>query len=268
MKRLMLLLTLVLGQSLHARPAHARSAQDAYEAGVSALRSGDHDAAVTALAEAVETGGRHPAAYHALGNALYRSEARGHATAAWRRAAALAPRDGDIEANLDRAHRESVDRIDASSTSGWSWHRLLAPFEAALLAGVLVALGLAAAAIRTHRSRRTGRGTGFGTESLVLVGLGVLFAGSVAVSAGRPAGAVVVADAASARSTPGAGGVELFVLHTGAEVVLLEESGTHALVSLPDERKGWLPLEALVSTDPAAPFPLPAPRGAGTTPAK
>jgi len=268
MNRLVFLLTLVLVPSLHARPVHARSAQEAYEAGVSALRSGDHDAAVTALAEAVESGGRHPAAYHALGNALYRSEARGHATAAWRRAAALAPRDGDIEANLDRAHRESVDRIEASSTSGFSWHRVLAPFEAALLAGVLIALGLAAAALRTHRSRGRGRGTLFGSESVVLIGLGVLVAGGVAVSAGRPAGAVVVADAASARSTPGAGGVELFVLHAGAEVVQLEESGTHALVSLPDERKGWLPLEALVSTDPAGPFPLPAPRGEEPTPAK
>ena len=259
MKRLVLLLALILVQSLHARPVHARSAQEAYEAGVSALRSGDHNAAVTALAEAVEAGGRHPAAYHALGNALYRSEARGHATAAWRRAAALAPRDGDIEANLDRVRRESIDRIDASSTGRFLWQRLLAPFEAALLAGVLAALGLAAAALRTHRSRRAGRGSTFGPESTVLVGLGALVAGSLMVSAGGPSGAVVVAAEASARSTPGAVGVELFVLHTGAEVALLEETGTHALVSLPDERKGWLPLDTLVSTDPAAPFPLPFP---------
>jgi hypothetical protein len=70
-------------------------------------------------------------------------------------------------------------------------------------------------------------------------------------------GAIVVADSVTAKSAVGAAGVDLFVLHEGAEVRVLDESADMSLVGLPDERKGWISSAALVSTDPRAPFPLP-----------
>ena len=253
-----LLFLLALAAGLGLPHARAATAQSSYESGVTALRSGDAEAAATHLAASLESGGRHPAVYHALGNALYRSGERGHATAAWRRAAHLAPRNGDIQANLDRVRREAEDRLDPSGAGPFIWQRLLSPAESAWLASLLAALGLAAAATRTWARRRGSAGPAVGAETFALMGLSLLLATGTAFTALAPPGAVVVAPETSALSKFDSG-VELFILHAGAEVTLVEVYETHALVALPDERKGWLPLDALVSVDPAAPFPLPAP---------
>ena len=66
---------------------------------------------------------------------------------------------------------------------------------------------------------------------------------------------VVVAEV-SARSTLGPDGVDLFVLHEGAEVTVGDTAQGHTLIELSDGRKGWLSSRALISTDPVASFPL------------
>lgn len=91
----------------------------------------------------------------------------------------------------------------------------------------------------------------------MVVGLGMV---GVVLAASGWRGAsdasVVVLDArVAARSALGGEGVTLFELHEGAELRALEVDRDHVLVSLPDDRKGWVPADAVVSTDPAAPFP-------------
>jgi hypothetical protein len=238
--------------------AYAGEAQARYEAGIAATRAGDHEGATSQLLAAVDEGGRHPAVYHALGNAFYRQDDLGRAVASWRRAAALAPRDGDIAANLQRARRECVDRLESTNAGLFFWQRLLSPAEGAGLAGLLAALGLAAGALRTWRSRRGGSTRRVGTETIVLLVLAALLTTSTLATRGGEGGAVVIAPEASASSALGPGGVELFVLHAGAEVSVVERTDSHTLVALPDARKGWLPSAALVSAEPGAPFPRPA----------
>jgi hypothetical protein len=257
MRTALLLLLLAITATL-ARPAQASEAQARYDAGVEAARAGDNVAATNHLLAAIGEGGRHPAVYHALGNAFYRQDDLGRAVAAWRRAAALAPRDGDIAANLERARRTSVDRLEGDETGLFFWQRLLSPAEGAGLAGLLAALGLAAGALRTWRSRTGGPARRVGAETIVLLLLAALLATSTFATRAGEGGAVVVAPEASARSALGPGGVELFVLHAGAEVSVVERADAHTLIALPDARKGWLPTAALVSAEPSAPFPRPA----------
>ena len=76
-----------------------------FDAGLAAVRGGDHPKAISHFVSALDTGGRHPATYHGLGNALYRDGHLGEAIAAWRRGMVLAPRNGDIAANLERAQK-------------------------------------------------------------------------------------------------------------------------------------------------------------------
>ena len=64
--------------------ALAGPADDAYQAGIDHARAGDHEAAADAFVQALEAGGRDPAVYHGLGNALWRQDRLGPATAAWR----------------------------------------------------------------------------------------------------------------------------------------------------------------------------------------
>jgi hypothetical protein len=224
-----------------------------YRRGLGQLQAGDPLAASQTLLTVVQAGGRDPAAYHALGNALYRQGQLGPAVAAWRRAWRLDPRNGDLAANLHRGRKESADRLDppGRAVGPFIWQKWMSDREGALGAGLLLGLSMVA---RLWRRRR---GQNWGWESAAVGFLGLLLAAGTAWVSTRPASVVVVATEARVRSGMGADGVELFALHSGAEVAVLESAMGHHLVVLPDGRKGWLPEGALLSTDPAAPFALP-----------
>jgi hypothetical protein len=67
--------------------------------------------------------------------------------------------------------------------------------------------------------------------------------------------AVVLQPEVAARSAVGADGVELFVLHEGAEVRAAQRDFDHVLVVLPDGRRGWLPAASVGLVLPEAEFP-------------
>ncbi len=244
---------LLLGAALAASP------QAAFDAGVDATRAGEHAVAVDLFLDALDAGGRDPAVYHGLGNALWRLGETGPAIAAWRRGARLAPRDADIAANLDRARRATRDRLDppVPGFRGFFWQEALAPRESALGASLAAFLALAALLARAIRRRGAPTTPRWGWETPLGLLVAALLATSTAATVTAGTGAVVAVDQVSARSTPSPDGVELFVLHEGAEVALREVDGDRALVALPDDRRGWLPASALLSTDPRAPFPRP-----------
>jgi hypothetical protein len=60
----------------------------------------------------------------------------------------------------------------------------------------------------------------------------------------------------AARSTLGPDGVDLFVLHEGAQVRVGDSAAAHTLITLSDGRVGWVGSQTLISTDPSASFPL------------
>jgi hypothetical protein len=246
-------LVLGLGLAFGQAPDGARTAQDSFRAGIESLDAGNFAEAETALVAALDAGGRHAAVYHALGNACWRAGEVGRAMAAWQRGLDLAPRDGDLSANLDKARKAITDRIDRPArATPFFWQKAFAPRESGLLASGLLTFALfvvLAGRVRTLAS-------GWRTAAWAALVGATLFAVSTAAALRGRDGAVVVADAVTAKSAVGAAGVDLFVLHDGAEVRVLDESADVTLVGLPDDRKGWVPTAALVRTDPHAPFPL------------
>lgn len=224
--------------------AHAQQAE--FDAGIAALREGDYAAASQDLVAALDAGGVDPAVYHALGNALYRLEHHGAATAAWSRGLALEPGDGDLVANLERVRGQTIDRLEPPKPSlgPFFWQAWIAQRTSAALASF--GLTLALILIGLGRYRPAGLAAAVG---------GVLLASTV-LAHHAAAGAVVISESISVRSALGPDGVELFVLHEGAQVAVEEQTGEHTLVVLPDSRKGWAPAAALISTDPEDTFPL------------
>lgn len=230
---------------------------DDYAAGVDAARSGDQAAAVQHFAQVIDAGGRSADAYHGLGNALYRQGNTAHALAAWRRGQLLAPRNPDLAANIERARAGSTDQLEPPAPAGASlpWGSVLSLAESAWLAGLfgfLSGVGLLV--------RRWGRDRGWravGPESIAGLGAAAVLTVTTAVAAQAPGAAVVVVPEVTARSALGPAGIDLFALHSRAEVRVVEQASDHALVQLPDGRKGWLPAAAVVSTQPGAAFPLP-----------
>jgi hypothetical protein len=238
--------------ALGAPGAAQASPQERFAAGHAAALTGDADGAAAHFVAAAEAGGRDPAVYHALGNALYRAKQPGRAAAAWRRGLRLAPRDADLGANLERVRAASADKLDPprGPSGAIFWAGLLSVRELALAGG----LGLSAALGLLLWAQLRRRPAGLAPVGLGLVGAVLL--GSAFVIDDQQDTVFVVVPEVVARSALGPDGVELFSLHEAAELAVVERSGDSVLVSLPDARKGWLPASAVLSTAPSAPFPL------------
>ncbi|MFZ5480970.1 MAG: hypothetical protein ACOZNI_29685 [Myxococcota bacterium] len=216
------------------------------------LAAGDLAGAEAGYRALLEDGLTDGDVYYDLGNVLWRREELAGAILAWRRADARLPRDPDVEANLDFARRSVRDALEVDPPHPWfaPWQVALTPAEGAWLGAGLAGLGLLALAAR----RRLPHVPLVGIGGALAVAGGVVWAGGVAAE-GLPPVAVVLADEVTATSDLG-GGVSLFTLHAGAEVLAPEETSGQVLLQLPDGRKGWVPAQAVGLADPDRPFPV------------
>jgi hypothetical protein len=224
--------------------------QEDFAAANAVLASGDLAAAEAGYRAILASGMTDGNVYFNLGNVLYRQGRVPLAIAAWRRAQARLPRDPDVRANLDFARRAVTDHVEpAEPTPAFApWQAALTPSEADWLGAGMAGLALLGFASR----RRVG---------VVVPAMGLGLGGLLAAGgeAARRGGEVVVVTAEEVAGTSDlGGGVELFTLHAGAEVVAVEAAGGHTLVALPDERRAWFPDGALASGEPDEPFPRPA----------
>jgi len=213
---------------------------------------GDYAAAADGYQLLIDEGAESGDLYYNLGNARYRNGELGPAIHAWRSAQQLSPRDGDIRANLDRARAETKDRLEIASTPGpLFWRDSLSLREQLHLAATLFGLlGLVLLAGRLKHGLPTALPAIVIAAPLAALGVSV----SAELQDARTPAAIVLADTVELRSAAGAeGGVVVFELHEGAEVVLVEALGTYAQVALPDGRRGWMRSIELAVVDPGAP---------------
>ena len=191
--------------------------------------------------------------YYDLGNVAWRQGHTGRAILAWRRSAVLAPRDPDVGANLDFARRSVLDAVEPVVPTPVlaPWQAGLSPGEGAWAGAALLGAGLLLVGLRRARPGAPGVLLAPAIVASVL-GAG-LAGGGWAAWLADPA-AVVLASEVTATSDL-SGGVELFTLHEGAEVVAVETTDAHVLVVLPDDRRGWVPRAAVGLVDPWAYFP-------------
>ncbi len=207
----------------------------------------DSDAAAAAQgwADRIDAGEVSGDLYYNLGNAHYVQGNLPQAIVCWRRGELLSPRDGDILANLDRARRATEDRIETDRSAN-----LLSPKEQGGLAALLIALcGLVGLASR----RKPGLSLAIPALITGLPGA-ALFLATVYRLATFGSAAVILADEIQVRST-GGGGVVLFELHAGAEVLLEQQVGEMSQIALPDGRRGWMTSTDLGVIDPRHPAP-------------
>ncbi len=228
------------------------AADGTFESGNAALAAGDLAAAEAGYRGALSTGETGGPVWYNLGNVLYREQKVGGAILAWRIAAMRLPRDPDIQANLEFARRSVRDKLDVPSPHPTlaPWQVALTPDEGMWLGGACAGLGLGLLAARRRYPHLPLVGAGI---SLVVLGA-VAGMGGVA-DAELPPVAVVLAPEVTATSDLG-GGVDLFTLHAGAEVLTVEEEAGKVQILLPDGRRGWIPVGQVGFVDADRPFPV------------
>ena len=187
--------------------------------------------------------------YYNLGNAYYRQDDFAHAVLNYERAMLLSPGSSDLRYNLDLARSKTVDKITPRSEMFFvTWYKTLVSLQSADSWGRIaifcfVAM-LLASMLYLLSPRVVLRKVGFfgGLAMLFVVVLANLFAFQLRQRINNRTSAIVMNNSVVVRSTPNSTGTELFVLHSGTKVEVLDEGiGSWREVELEDGRIGWIP---------------------------
>lgn len=186
--------------------------------------------------------------YYNLGNSYYRMDDITHAVLYYERALMLSPGDEDVKFNLQMARSKTIDKIVPESEMFFvSWYRSLTSLTSvdgwAHVALVSLALAVVLALVYLFSEPIWLRKLGFFGACFVLVlfVLGNLFAFSQKSEHEHKRGAIIMESAVNVKSTPAQNGTDLFILHEGTKVVIVDDSMREwKEVRVADGKRGWL----------------------------
>ena len=224
-------------------------ADSLWEAGAAAYAEGLWEDAASAWGAIEAEGLESPELYYNIGNAYFKSSDYAHAILYYERALKLDPSYSDARFNLEFARESVQDRIDSVPEFFLrTWVRKLGYLFSsdtwAVLFLVLLALAFAGALLFLLSAGSARRRTGFfaGIAALLLAFCCLGFAASQKAAYNRADSAIVTVPVSSVRSSPGAEAAkDLFVLHEGTRVRILDEVGGWWNIELSDGRQGWIP---------------------------
>lgn len=196
----------------------------------------------------VDAGFAHAETFYNLGNAHYRLGHVGLAILNFERALKANPADEDAKHNLALANKRAIDQFaevpipvlrrvlrDVTSMANASiW---------TLIALILFTLSVLAAALFFFKMRSSKVVAAF-----VLFFLFAAFAEGLALakySFEQEENAIIIATNTYVKSAPGDTAADLFILHEGTKLGVLEHFENWLKVKLPDGKIGWLPAEDL-----------------------
>ena len=239
-------LLLSLGASMNIQ---AKDLDSFWTAGVQAYTDGKFSDASAAWTSIEESGQKSAKLYYNLGNAWFKQGNYPKAILNYERALRLDPSYSDARYNLEFTSNFVQDKIEPvpefilksfarkicylMSSNAWAVIFLVL-LAAALVMGLLFLLGSSVG------KRRAGFYCG-----IVLL---LLSAGALSFSIWQKSDsvktdtAIVMSPVSSVKSSPSSGSSkDLFVIHEGTKVTILDEVGTWRNISLADGRQGWIP---------------------------
>ncbi len=215
-------------------------------------KSGDYDSAIMHYKKVIDMGYASPELYYNLGNAYFKSDEIPSAILFYERALKLDPGNEDLNYNLRVANNQIIDKIDVLPLIFYErwWEDLkikLSPDTWAIIAVVLFALFfiiltffLLSTSIRIRKILLT--------TGLVLF----LFAGIVFIisyetfhKALNRDEAIVFAASLPVKSSPEESGIDLFVIHEGLKVEIIDQLSGWKEIRIANGSKGWVRSETI-----------------------
>lgn len=186
--------------------------------------------------------------YYNLGCTYYRMDDMAHAVLWFERAAQLDPSDKDIIFNLDMARSKTIDRITPRHEMFFvsAYKSLAKTFSVtgwAYIAVTCFLLFLLLLALYIYSGNIALRKTGFfGACIFLLVCIfSNVFAWSQRSINESHSSAIILSPAVTVKSTPSASGTDLFVIHEGTHIEILDSSMKEwAEVQIADGKVGWV----------------------------
>lgn len=249
-KGLAMVAILLLSAGLPAICASASEAPEAqlWEEGVEAYSQGRFADAADSWSAILDAGLESPELHCNLGDAYFKLERYPKAILCYERALRLDPSFSEARYNLEFAAQFAQDKIEPVpefilKSFARRVSHLLGSNAWAVLFLVLFAGFLALGLVFLLSPSRTARRLGFYAGLLLLV----LSLGALGLSlwqkadCGRSDEAIVMSPVSSAKSAPSEGSAkDLFVVHEGTKVKVIDEVGDWKNISLADGRQGWI----------------------------
>jgi|Deesub1362B_J571_1020462.scaffolds.fasta_scaffold00638_3 tetratricopeptide (TPR) repeat protein len=242
----------VLVGILHSSLLRADQKDYLFQKGNDLYRQEKYEEALQAYQEILDMGYESADLYYNIGNAYYKLGEYPRAILFYERALRLRPDDEDIRFNLQLANLSVVDKIpqlpelfyirlfrqfrDLFSLHTWTWLALGSYF---FFAFGLIFWILA----RRPRIRSLARFIAVFSCGVCLVFSLTFY--SKARSMSHNVEAIVMSSSVDVLSAPGESGTEIFTIHAGLKVKIVEESGDWYEIKLPDGKTGWLKKEHL-----------------------
>ena len=235
--------------------SHAVPAQDGsalLPQAADAYTNGDYAVAIDFYEQILSSGQYSFEVYYNLGNAYFKNEELAPAILNYERAARIDPADADLQHNLAMAQSRTVDNIDMlpipdlvsgyqsfiNATAADSWGMFSLAAFVLLLAAILVFLNV---------EQRWLKQIVLGTGGLLLV-LSLLFfffgwQQSNWLNSRKEA--IIFQPSITVTSTPDNAGEELFVLHAGTKVRIVERFRNRVRIQIGDGNTGWIEQPAI-----------------------
>ena len=218
-----------------------------FEQANAAYNAGNYDSARIVYEKILATDMESLPLYFNLGNTYYKMREYPMAIYYYEKALKLDPSNEEVQANLAIANQAIVDKIEPvpqsfivrgwrnarASLSGDQWAWCSIAFFALLLFAAFLFL----------RSRKIGvRKLGFftGIVFLLAFGLSVVFAAQLKQSSETQDQAIVMPPTVTVKSSPNEASVDLFVLHEGTKVDILETTDGWSKIKIANGSVGWL----------------------------
>ncbi len=193
--------------------------------------------------------GQHSAAlYYNLGNTYYKLNDIGPSIYYYEKALLLAPNDQEIMNNLSYAKHMTLDAIETLPETGLSkiYNTLKGWLSFDQWAYIAVALMMlfviAYIAFHTLQYTTQKRIAFITSLTALLCAMGsIAIAFTLYTDFNMEDPAIVFSEQSAVRSEPNARGQEVFVLHEGTKVEVLDELNDYRKIRLTDGKTGWLP---------------------------
>ena len=219
-----------------------------------AYNSGNYEDAVGLYQKILDADMESVPVYYNMGNAYYKMREYPKAIYYYEKALKLDPSNEEVKTNLEIANLAIVDKIEPvpqSFIERW-WRSLRALFSSDRWAWWSVAAFalLLTCAFLFFRSRRVGlRKLGFfmGIIFLIVFALSVVFAAQLRYAANTQDQAIIMSPTVTVKSSPAEASVDLFVLHEGTKVTILECSNGWNKVRIANGSIGWLEADKMLS---------------------